>query len=149
MHHDSFEIPYKKTVYLACVVAIIVGLLAVLFSKAKWTHALWKFLLWGLSFVLPFCLTLYTFVLSTLLSIYTIAAFTLVHLHPAWYFMAAFAVIPIAVDISKQASVPFLVLYCITALFICCTLPGPKPKKPIEHIPAESRFFAGMRITLG
>jgi hypothetical protein len=140
----ALEIKYSTLIYLASATGVTILLIVLISSKASCSIA-WKSIGPGVYSVISTLFTLCGYAISTLMSIYDTLYFSTQHLHLAWYFLAAFTIVPICVNISKSMSIPFLALYCITALVICCRLPS-APTKQTKAL--DSQFFTGMRITI-
>jgi len=146
----ALEIKYDTLIFLACVTVAVLGLLYLATSKQTSCQTCinlsWKSMGSGFYSLISAVFTLGSYAIATVLSIYDLLYLCYLHLHIAWYFLAAFTIIPICVNISTSMSIPFLALYCVTAVVICCRLPSTPVKSTSKK--AESQFFMGMRIII-
>ena len=143
----ALEIKYNTIIFLVSVTGITLFLVILMFSGKTCcpTYSMWKSIGPGIYSIISAIFTLCGYAISTLVSVYETLYFSYQHLHLAWYFLTALTIIPICVDISKSISIPFLALYCITALVICCRLPPTSIKQTKKM---DSQFFMGMRIMI-
>ncbi len=81
---------------------------------------------------------------------------TVLRIPVPWYPTAVLTVIPVAIDIPRWASIPYLLAYCVANAWIMAD--GVTAKKPKPHETAASKqqptgapysqMFSGMRITI-
>jgi len=144
---DAIQIRLADLMGWALIVVCSFALLFTILSNLCSTAACWRFLEHGLS---SFASALYTFVSYFSMTVYDILRTLLTglqHLPYAWYVFGTLTLLPICTPIRQDLAVLYLILYCVTGLYICAFTPFPKKKPPPPTKQLGAHLFSELRIT--